>query len=128
MTWGGMAIAAAFGVMAAVMVHLWRRVSELELTRARVQRMGDAVALLSETAEAGFATIAQEIEKLQRVPVRPAATRATVSRRVVKAAGAGDRVEEIARREALSEGEVRLHIAMAEPPARKGARRASLRA
>lgn len=128
MTWMSVVLVAMLAVMTVAVLHLWRRVEELELGRVRVQRIGDAVTLLSETAEAGFAAVAQEIEKLQRVPARPATTRTTIARRVVKASTAGERVEEIARREALSEGEVRLHLALAEPAAKKGARRASLRA
>jgi DNA-binding NarL/FixJ family response regulator len=110
---------------------LRRRVAGLEAGLVRVDRMGEAVTLLSETAEAGFAAVAQEIEKMQRAPVsRATGSRTTVSRRVVKAATRGESVEQIARREALSEGEVRLHLALAETStvATKGARRASLRA
>lgn len=139
-------------VLGAAVVSLWRRVAELDRSRAKVHRMGEAITLLTETAEAGFAAVATEIEKLQRTPdrpARPATTRTTLSRRVVKATAQGERVEEIARREALSEGEVRLHLAMASPsggrtaaealriapvpgpklePIKRGGRRASLRA
>ena len=115
-------------MLTGAVVVLWRRVATLEASHGRVRRMGEAVTLLSETAEAGFAAVAQEIEKLHRVPLRPAATRTTVARRVLKATTAGERVEEIAQREALSEGEVRLHLALADTVAKKGGRRASLRA
>jgi hypothetical protein len=145
MSWlvGGLSVlVVALGAAVAV---LWRRVTELDRSRAKVHRMGEAITLLTETAEAGFAAVATEIEKLQRTPARPATTRTTVSRRVVKATAQGERVEEIARREALSEGEVRLHLAMASPqsgqdlrsivvpgpklePIKRGGRRASLRA
>ena len=128
MTWWLVGLCLLSAALAAAVIALARRVTELELSQARVKRVGDAVTLLSETAEAGFAAVAQEIEKLQRYDVRPALTRTTVARRVAKASGQGDRVEEIARREALSEGEIRLHLAMADPQLKKGARRASLRA
>lgn len=112
--------------------RLWRRVQALEAAVGRVDRLGEAVTLLSETAEAGFAAVAQEIEQIQRAPQpRATGTRATVARRVVRAAGRGDSVEQIARRELLSEGEVRLHLALAESApllAKKGVRRAVLRA
>jgi len=130
----GMGLIATGGacvVLGLAVSGLRRRVSGLETGLARVDRMGEAVTLLSETAEAGFAAVAQEIEKMQRTPVsRAAGSRTTVSRRVVKAATRGETVEQIARREALSEGEVRLHLALAETAtvATKGARRASLRA
>ncbi|GMV23376.1 MAG: hypothetical protein AMXMBFR57_33250 [Acidimicrobiia bacterium] len=132
MTWVVTTMAVALAAAGVGLVALWRRVQKLESTGVRVDRMGEAVTLLSETAEAGFAAVAQEIEKLQRGPAgRTTASRATVSRRVVKAAGRGDSVEQIARREALSEGEVRLHLALAEaaPLVRKtGGRRAVVRA
>lgn len=106
------------GVVAAQavgLIILWRRVATFEGARARVDRMGEAIAMLSETAEAGFAAVAQELDKQRRAPVaRPTATRATIARRVVKAASAGESVEAIARRESMSEGEVRLHLALAE--------------
>jgi DNA-binding NarL/FixJ family response regulator len=116
--------------MAVVLVTMSRRVQALEAGHARVDRMGEAMTLLSETAEAGFAAVAQEIEKLQRAPARTSGSRTTVSRRVVRAASRGESVTQIARREALSEGEVRLHLALAESATvvKKGGRRASVRA
>jgi hypothetical protein len=135
MAWSIAVLAVALCGAVAGLLTLWRRVAALEASGARVERMGEAVTMLSETAEAGFAAVAQEIEKLQRAPVtRSSASRSTVARRVVKAATRGDSVEQIARREALSEGEVRLHLALAESAplvqlgARKGTRRAALRA
>jgi len=130
--------------LSAVTGVLWRRVRSLEAARPRMDRMAEAMALLAETAEVGLAAVSAEIEKLQRAPVM-AAPRATVSRRVVRAATEGEPVEHIARRESLSEGEVRLHLALAKRPApaaptkapmpaavaaamKKGVRRASVRA
>jgi biopolymer transport protein ExbB/TolQ len=127
MIWLMVVMAALVAALIVAVIALAKRVAELEGARARVQRMSEAVTLLSETAEAGFAAVAQEIEKLQRYDVRPAVTRTTVARRVTKASSQGERVEEIARREALSEGEIRLHLALAEQ-SKKGTRRASLRA
>lgn len=132
MVWGMWVMAAMLIAGGVVIRSLWRRIDLLERSRSRVDQMGEAVTLLSETAEAGFAAVAQEIEKLQRAPVpRSTATRATVSRRVVRAASRGDSVEQIARRESISEGEVRLHLALADSSAvaeRKGTRRAVVRA
>lgn len=138
-----MVTVAALGAVTGV---LWRRVRTLEAARPRMDRMAEAMALLAETAEVGLAAVSAEIEKLQRAPLE-AAPRATVSRRVVRAATQGEPVEHIARRESLSEGEVRLHLALAKRQApavpkkaplpapaavaaamKKGARRASVRA
>jgi len=110
-------------------LRLWRRVDALEAAVGRVHRMREAVTLLSETAEAGFAAVAQELQTLHRAPSRVPVAPATLSRRVVKASTQGERVEEIARREALSEGEVRLHLALANSSStRKAGRRAVVRA
>lgn len=112
-------VTAVVAVQAVGMWLLWRRTASAEAMRARVDRMGEAIAMLSETAEAGFAAVAQELDKQRRVPtLRPTSTRATIARRVVKAANAGETVETIARRESLSEGEVRLHLALAESATR----------
>lgn len=131
MVWVVGTLVAVTMVSVGMTLRLWHRVQRLETAGARLHRLGDAVTLLSETAEAGFATVAQEIERLQQTPVtRTAGTRTTVARRVVRAAGRGESVEQIARREALSEGEIRLHLALAETGAvtKKGTRHANLRA
>jgi hypothetical protein len=112
MTWMLMAMVVA---LAAMIVVLERRVRTLEAARPRMDRMAEAMSLLAETAEAGLAAVSAEIEKLQRAPV-VSAPRAAVSRRVVRAASEGEPVEHIARRESLSEGEVRLHLALAKRP------------
>jgi hypothetical protein len=48
---------------------------------------------------------------------RGTSTRAGVTRRIALAAGMGERIPAIARREALSESEVRLHLALAQADA-----------
>lgn len=130
MWWMALALA---GVLAINLTGLWwlaRRVAVTELERVRLDRVGEAVALLSETTEAGMGAMAAEIERLQVGRTTRQTTRSTVARRVLKAAKQGEPVAHIARRESLSEGEVRLHLALAtaEPPKKKGTRRASVRA
>lgn len=127
MTWLNVA---AVVVVGGLVFGLWRRVRVLEMASTRIDRMAEAVSLLSETAEAGLAAVSAEIERLQRTEVtQPAASRTTVSRRVVRAATHGESVDQIARHEALSEGEIRLHLALAGTTApKKGGRRAAVRA
>jgi hypothetical protein len=110
-------IAAGVGavLLAQTVLMLWvvRRLDELANIRERISRLADGLALLTDTTEAGLATIARELQALAR-PAAPARTsRASVSKRVASAARRGDDLAEIAGKEALSESEVRLHLALA---------------
>ncbi len=108
-------------VTAQLVILLWtlRRLRELSHIRERMSRLADGLALLTDTAEAGFATLARQIEQVSRnaAPAKP--SRAAVAKRVASAARRGERVTAIAAHESLSESEVRLHLAMTatEPPA-----------
>jgi DNA-binding NarL/FixJ family response regulator len=105
-------------VSAQVVILLWtlRRLQELSNIRERMSRLADGLALLTDTTEAGLAAIVHQIEqagrKASKAP-RPA-SRTTVAKRVVAAVRNGERVTSIAEHEALSESEVRLHLAMSE--------------
>jgi hypothetical protein len=109
-----------------VVFFLWTtwRLRELGQLRERLSRLADGLALLTDTTEAGLGTIARQIEQLARRPAAAAktATRMTVAKRVVQAALKGDKVSHIARNEALSESEVRLHLALADSAKVKGQR------
>jgi hypothetical protein len=97
-----------------VMFTMWR-LREIGRLRERLSRLADGLALLTDTTENGFTEIARQIEELGRKPAASrAASRGTVNKRVVTAAKQGDQVASIARTEALSESEVRLHLALAE--------------
>jgi len=108
-------IGVAIGAMlfAQTLLVLWaaRRLDELTNIRERLSRLADGLALLTDTTEAGLATIARELQQQQagRSPA-PRASRATVSRRVLAAVRKGEDVSTIAGHEALSESEVRLHL------------------
>ncbi len=110
-------IAVAMAACAHVMLLLWsaRLLRELSHVRERMARLADGLALLTDTTEAGFATVIREVEQLgkRRAVPRPPA-RATVARRVVAAAEKGDAIGRIAESELLSESEVRLHLKLAE--------------
>ncbi|MCC7010591.1 MAG: hypothetical protein IT184_17410 [Acidobacteria bacterium] len=114
-------VAAAGGSLALfqLVLLLWtaRRLAELSHIRERMSRLADGLALLTDTTEAGMATLIREVEQLGRrrtaAAPRPAA-RAAVAKRVVAAHRNGERISEIADAESLSESEVRLHLSLAE--------------
>ena len=111
-----MAVGAVLLVQTVLLLWAARRLDELAHIRERLSRLADGLALLTDTTEAGLATIARELQ--QQAPARAAApraaSRASVSKRVATAAKRGENLAAIAGREALSESEVRLHLALAE--------------
>jgi hypothetical protein len=112
-------VSAAIGAVALVHVALvlWitLRLRELSHMRERMSRLADGLALLTDTTEAGLATLIREVESLgRRGATKRTATRATVAKRVAAAAESGDGVARIAENELLSESEVRLHLALTQ--------------
>lgn len=103
--------AALLAIQAALAIRLLVALGRLGRLEERVQHLGDALALLTETAESGFSTMANEIERMRQARSRTAEPRAT-SARVASAARRGRTIQEIARSEELSEGEVRLRLQM----------------
>ena len=110
---------AAVGAWACAQVAslLWtsRRLQELALMRERLSRLADGLALLTDTTETGLAAIVTQMEQLGK-PAKPVrqTSRVSVAKRVAEAARKGERVARIAQHEALSESEVRLHLALAD--------------
>jgi hypothetical protein len=102
-------------VTAQLVILLWtlRRLRELSHIRERMSRLADGLALLTDTAEAGFATVARQIEQASRHAAPVKSSRAAVAKRVARAARRGEPVSTIAAVESLSESEVRLHLALA---------------
>jgi len=96
-------------------ILLWtlRLLGELASLRERMSRLTDGLALLTDTTEAGMATLAAQIAQANRT-IRPVitATRATVQKRVKDAVRKGEGISKIAAHESLSESEVRLHLAL----------------
>jgi len=104
-------------VVFAQTVALWR----VSRGMKGVARLGDrlsyfaeALALLTDTTEAGLANVANELEQAGRRRASRAASRASTARRISTAAVRGKSVEEIAAFESLSESEIRLHLHMAD--------------
>ena len=121
-----------YGVIALAIVALaqsaaiWRLSRVMQVTlrlNERLSHFAQALALLTDTTEAGLASVASELElNGQRRAARSVAPRAT-SKRIAKAARGGQAIEEIAAAEAISESEVRLHLGV-WPNEPKGTRRA----
>src|SRR5580765_6201693 len=111
-----MAAAGLVFVSAQLVILLWtlRRLQELSNIRERMSRLADGLALLTDTTEAGFASILHEVQQAGRKAKGTRAPRPSLSTRVVNAARNGERLARIAENEALSEGEVRLHLAMSD--------------
>lgn len=113
---------------------LWRLVRMMSLMRRfddDLSRTAQGLSLLVDTSEAGFAMLGTEVAKITAQPPRKDAARGT-SRRIASAARRGHGVADIAAREGLSEGEVRLrmHLADLTPDATlaRGDHRGSVRA
>ena len=112
----GAAITTIALVNGSLLVWAARRLQELSLVRERVSRLADGLALLTDTTEAGLATLIKEVEQLggRRKSASKTSSRSSVAKRVTAAAEKGDKVAEIATTEGLSESEVRLHLSMAK--------------
>jgi hypothetical protein len=122
-----MAVGAMLFVQTVLVLWAARRLDELTNIRERLSRLADGLALLTDTTEAGLATIARELQQQQAGrPSAPRATRAAVSRRVVAAVRKGEDLTAIAGQEALSESEVRLHLKLAQNRQREAAADAAL--
>jgi hypothetical protein len=122
-----MAVGAVLLVQTVLVLWAARRLDELTNIRERISRLADGLALLTDTTEAGLATIARELQQTHAGRVSaPRATRAAVSRRVVAAVRQGEELSTIAGQEALSESEVRLHLKLAQNRQRETAADAAL--
>jgi ABC-type hemin transport system ATPase subunit len=89
------------------MMSLMRRFDD------RLNRTAQGLSLLVDTSEAGFAMLGNEVAKITAEPPRKYAAKST-TRRIATAARRGRGVAEIAAREGLSEGEVRLRMHLAD--------------
>ncbi len=113
-------------VETAVLWFVVRDLRRLDRVEGRLAHLTDALALLTETAEAGFRASAQEIARALDLaaPKQPAGASGT-ARRMAASSRRGKTTSDIAAEELMSEGEVnlRLHLAKAAS-ARTRARRA----
>jgi hypothetical protein len=116
------AVGAVLFVQTVLVLWAARRLDELSHIRERLSRLADGLALLTDTTEAGLATIARELQQPQAGRTSPkAGSRTNVGRRVLAAVRKGEDLTAIAGQEALSESEVRLHLKLAQNRQREAA-------
>jgi hypothetical protein len=124
---GGGVLVAALIASFRVQVLQQRRLVRLD---ERLAHLTAGISLLTDTAEGGLRDVAQEIERLAALgakTTRPKA-RAATQRRVSNAAQRGRSVQDIAAKEKMAEGEVRLRLQMAaNTPAAREKAHASVR-
>ena len=103
-------VGAALTLLSAVQAWLLWRLSRMVAASARLEEkvghLGDALSILTETSEAGFKAIADEL-------TRPVRSKTPIAR-LKAAARRGTSIADIAAAEHMSEGEVRLRLHLAE--------------
>lgn len=109
---------------------LWRvsrRLGREARINERLSHFAEALALLTDTTEAGLSNVAAQLDSSSARRAPRAVSRAATSKRIVTAARRGRSIGEIARSEAVSESEIRLHLEMADPDAEEGVAHGSMR-
>ena len=122
-------LGAALTVLSAVQAWLLWRLSKMVAASARLEEkvghLGDALSILTETSEAGFKAIADELTR-RAVVSTPAARSKTPVARLKAAIRKGRSIADIAAAVHMSEGVVRLrlHLAVHAPATRARAKAA----
>jgi hypothetical protein len=98
-----------------LLLRLASRLRGAERTNERLSHFAEALALLTDTAEAGFAQMAGALDAPSR-----RTTRASTSKRIASAVKKGRSIAQVAAAEALSESEIRLHLEMTSVGAKEG--------
>jgi hypothetical protein len=101
------------------MVMLWRLTSGMQSVariHARLSHFAEALALLTDTTEAGLSVLASELDRPARRRAPRASARNPRTRRIVSAVERGRSIDEVAADEGLSESEVRLHLDLSKDP------------
>lgn len=117
---GGGVLLAALLASFRVQVLQHRRLVRLD---ERLAHLTAGISLLTDTAEGGLRDVALEIERLASVGAKAPRPKARVAaqRRVSTAARRGKSVQDIAAKEQMSEGEVRLRLQLASAASREKA-------
>jgi DNA-binding NarL/FixJ family response regulator len=117
---GGGVLVAALLASFRVQVLQHRRLARLD---ERLAQLTAGISLLTDTTEGGLRDIAQEVERLVALGAKPSRpkTRAATQRRVAGAAKRGKTVQDIAAKEKMAEGEVRLRLQMSNATNREKA-------
>lgn len=128
----GLCGAAVLQGLALAVLLIRRPARESARVEARLAHLAEALTMLTDTTQAGFASLAGELARREppraAVATGPAAVptgRAATSKRIVSAVRKGRSIQDVAANEGVSESEVRLHLGLAEdaPAARPAARR-----
>lgn len=110
-------VGAALTLLSAVQAWLLWRLSRTVAASARLEEkvghFGDALSILTETSEAGFKAIAEELTR-RSVPASAPVRAKTPITRIRAAARRGTSIADIAAAEHMSEGEVRLRLHLAD--------------
>jgi hypothetical protein len=110
-------VGAALTLLSAVQAWLLWRLSRMVAASARLEEkvghLGDALSILTETSEAGFKAIADELTR-RTIPAAAPPRSKTPIARLKAAARRGTSIADIAAAEHMSEGEVRLRLHLAE--------------
>lgn len=93
----------------------------------RLSHFAEALALLTDTTQSGFTTVAAELERMTGGHA-PVVNRAAASKRIVSAARKGRSIQDIAAAEAVSESEIRLTLGIASTADAPVARKTSVQA
>jgi len=118
----GIALGTMFIVQGWILWRLLGAVGIVSRMDEKLAHFGDALTLLTETAEGGFRAVASELDRAGQqhgagaTAKKPPVPRPT-SARMTAAAKRGRSVEEIASTEQVSEGEVRLRLHLAKQAA-----------
>jgi hypothetical protein len=111
----GVLLIVVSGIQAWLLWRLSRMVAASARLEEKVGHLADALSILTETSEAGFRAVADEMTRRGAAAPAPPAPRAkTPIARMRAAARKGASIAEIAAAEHMSEGEVRLRLHLAE--------------
>jgi hypothetical protein len=118
MTWLVPTAASVLVLLSAAQAWLLWRLSRTVASTARLEdkvgHLADALSMLTETSEAGFKAIADELTRRAAAAPLPASRPRTPLARLKAAAKKGTSIADIAAAEQMSEGEVRLRLHLAE--------------
>jgi Flp pilus assembly protein TadB len=95
----------------AMLWRIWSLLRRRARTEDRLAHFAEALALLTDTTEAGLANVALELESTRRRTPR-GTSRAATAKRISTAVRKGQSIGDIVAAEALSESEIRLHLRM----------------
>ena len=110
----GVLLIALSSVQAWLLFRLSRMVAASARLEDKVGRLADALSILTETSEAGFKAIADELTRRAVAAPAPSPRAKTPIARLRAAARKGTSIAEIAAAEHMSEGEVRLRLHLAD--------------